>query len=111
MITMMAPTTTVGNNILDALIYELLDRYGLTKADIRPILEQYDLEFPEQVVCEACNQYDEDKDLDTEQQPHVYYEECPYCEKYFHNETLAYKKNLPCKGHQYKCQLEEDVED
>lgn len=104
-------SAAAANSITSALIYELLDRYGLTKAQLRPILEEYDIEFPEQVVCVTCNEYDEDTQIDNEQQPHVYYEECPYCEKYFHNDTFAYKTKLPCKGHQHKCRLQEDGED
>ena len=106
-ISMMAPSS-YRDTIISSLIYELLDRYGLTKGDLRPILEDHDIEFPEQVVCETCNEYDEDVDADDEQQPHIYYEECPYCEKYYHNETYAHKHNLLCIGHEYKCKHQED---
>lgn len=110
-IKMMSPNERISETLTRSLIYDLLDRYGLTKGQIRPILDQHTVAFPEQVVCEVCNSHNEDTDLDDELQPHVYYDECPYCETYHHNEDVAYKRNFPCKGHQYTCQYTHKEQD
>ena len=103
---------TNEEEVIDAFIYDLLDRYGITKADLHPFLEKWGLRFPIQVSCSICDeQCDPDKRLDHEQQPHVYYDECPYCDGYYHSETFAQKNNTPCKGHVNKCRRLEEGSD
>lgn len=95
------------NEIIANIIYDLMYLYGVTKGDLRSILLELGIDFPSQVVCAFCDAPENngpDLSLDNIQYPMSHYEECPYCQEYFHIDKGSLD---PCRGHQVACKRQE----